>query len=432
MTTSSIRGSRVGTTPLRQDASLIGLVGIAHLTSHFSQLLLAPLFPWLKVEFNASYAELGFLMTVFFVVSCAVQAAAGFVVDRIGPRPVMFAGLALLGLAAFGFAASASYAMLAGFSVLAGLGNGVFHPVNYTLLNRKISPARLGHAYSIHGITGSLGWALAPAMLVPLALAFSWRVALVCAGALAFAVLLLLLTKRDRLSLRVAVPANSAPGGLAPASSAAQATASGNFDFLRIPAVWMCFAFFFCYAIVLSVVQAFAPEAARQLHDVPLALVASCVSIYMLCSAGGMLMGGFLIANPARCERIVALGFGVAACIALLLALGTYAAWVVPVLFGAMGFASGIAGPSRDMLVKRSTPENASGRVYGVVYAGLDIGQAVSPLIFGLLMDKGQFQSVLIGLAMMQGVLIASAFNVRRVRRTAHVPALAAGAVARQ
>jgi FSR family fosmidomycin resistance protein-like MFS transporter len=110
---------------------------------------------------------------------------------------------------------------------------------------------------------------------------------------------------------------------------------------------------------------------------------------------------------------------------ALLLALGSYPAWVVPVLFGVMGFSSGIAGPSRDLLVKRSTPDNASGRVYGVVYAGLDIGQAVSPLIFGAMMDHGQYRGVLLGLALMQGVLIASAFNVRRVRRTA-LPALRA------
>jgi FSR family fosmidomycin resistance protein-like MFS transporter len=118
----------------------------------------------------------------------------------------------------------------------------------------------------------------------------------------------------------------------------------------------------------------------------------------------------------------VGIGFGVAAVFALLLALGSYPAWVVPVLFGIMGFASGIAGPSRDLLVKRSTPENASGRVYGVVYAGLDIGQAVSPLVFGAMMDRGQYRGVLLGLALMQAVLIASAFNVRRVRRTALPP----------
>jgi len=397
--------------PLRADAGVIGLVGIAHLISHYSQLLLAPLFPWLKDAFQVGYTELGFLMTIFFVVSCAVQAGSGFVVDRFGPRPILFGGLALLGLAAFGFAASTSYAMLAAFSVLAGIGNGVFHPVDYTLLNRRVSAPRLGHAYSVHGITGSLGWALAPAMLVPLAIAFSWRVALACAGVLAFAVLVLLLLNRRVLELPPAPAAAAAKGG---------ATAQqGSFSFLRIPAVWMCFAFFFFYAVSLNVVQAFAPEAARQLHAVPVALAAMCLTVYMVASAGGMVLGGFLAADPSRCERIVGVGFGLAACVAVALALAHLPGAVVPVLFGVMGFCAGIAGPSRDLLVKRSTPEGSTGRVYGIVYSGLDIGQALSPLLFGVLLDQGRFTAVLLGLAVVQGVLIASAFNVRRVRRTA-------------
>ena len=392
--------------PLKQDASVIGLVGMAHLISHFSQLLLAPLFPWLKTEFNVSYAELGFLMTVFFVVSCAVQAASGFVVDKFGPRPVLFAGLALIGVAAFGYSLSTSYWMLAGAAVIGGIGNGVFHPVNYTLLNRKVSAPRLGHAYSVHGITGSLGWALAPAILVPLAFAYSWRVALMAAGVLTFTVLAVQLLNRDKLTLPVVVANRSNPA------------TDSNFGFLRIPAVWMCFAFFFWFAAVLSVIQTFAPSAAQRLHDVPVALVAICLTIYMLGSAGGMVLGGFLAADARRCERVVGLGFGIAAASALLLALGNLDAWTVPVLFGLMGFASGVAGPSRDLLVKKSTPDNASGRVYGVVYAGLDIGQALAPLLFGMLMDNGQYRSVLLGLVLLQGVLVASAFNMRRVRRT--------------
>ena len=393
--TSSSTTTRPLPAPFRQDAGVIGLVGLAHMVSHFSQLLLAPLFPWLKDVFQVSYAELGFLMTIFFVVSCAVQASSGFVVDRFGPRPILFAGLALLGTAAMGFAASTSYGMLAAFSVVAGIGNGVFHPVDYTLLNRKVSGPRLGHAYSVHGITGSLGWALAPAMLVPLAMAFSWRVALVAAGTLAFVVLAVVWLHRDKLDLPQAPVAPVRKG-------AAAAPEEGKFDFLRIPAVWMCFAFFFFYAMSLSVVQTFAPAAAAHLHDVPAAWVAMCLTVYMLASAGGI---------------------GIAASIALVMGLADVPGAMVPVLFGAMGFSAGIAGPSRDLLVKRSTPENATGRVYGVVYSGLDIGQAFAPLVFGQLMDRGQFQSVWIGLAIVQGVLIASAFNVRRVRRTALVAA---------
>ena len=407
MNTIPLPGPSADTASARSDIRLIGLVGIAHMASHFSQLLLAPLFPWLKDAFEVSYAQLGLLMSIFFVVSCAVQALSGFWVDRFGPRPILFGGLALLGFAALGYAVSTSYLMLAGFAVVGGLGNGVFHPADYTLLNRKVSAARLGHAYSVHGITGSLGWALAPALVVSLTLAFSWRIALAAAGVLVFAVLFGLLLQRDHLALRPAAPA---PGVKA---------AGGDLDFLKIPAVWMCFAFFFWNAIVLSVVQAFAPEAARQLHGMDLSLVAVCLTVYMACAAGGMVLGGFLAADPSRCERIVGAGFGAAALMALVLALGSPPPWMVPVLFGLMGFASGMAGPSRDLLVKRSTPENASGRVYGVVYAGLDIGQAVSPLVFGALMDHGQYRGVLLGLALTQGVLVASAFNVRRVRRGA-------------
>lgn len=403
-------------TGIREDAAVIGLVGLAHCISHFSQLVLPPLFPWLKEAFAVSYAQLGFLLTVFFVVSCVVQALSGFVVDRFGPRPILFAGLALLGLASFGHALASSYTMLVACAALAGVGNGVFHPVDYTLINRKVAKARLGHAYSVHGITGSLGWAIAPALLVPIALASSWRVALAVAGALAFVVLALLWLRRAPLALEPAPPAATAAPG---------AAGEGTFDFLRIPAVWMCFGFFLLYAIALSVVQSFAPEAARQLHAVPLHLAAICLSTYMVCSAAGMVAGGFLATDPARCERIVGVGFGVAAAIALTLGFATLPALAVPVLFGAMGLASGIAGPSRDLLVKRSSPEHATGRVYGVVYSGLDIGQALAPLLFGTLMDLGQHTSVWLGLATVQGVLIVSAFNVGRVRRTAAAPAAA-------
>lgn len=415
MSTSSPAGAPPATT-LRTDAQLIGLVGLAHAISHFSQLILAPLFPWLKDAFNVSYTELGAVLTVFFVVSCIVQAASGFIVDKLGPRPVLFVGLGLLGLAGFGYAMAQSYWMLLASAVVAGVGNGVFHPVDYTLFNRKVAPTRLGHAYSVHGITGSLGWALAPAFVVPLAMAYSWRVALAAAGALALAVLVVLWLYRSVFTLDVKAVQKAT--GQVPG-------AAGQFDFLRIPAVWMCFGFFFFYAMVISVVQTFAPVAAGHLHAVPLTLVAVCLTVYMVASAAGMVVGGFLASDPSRCERIVGVGFGIAAALALVLAFADFAPVLVPVLFGAMGFASGIAGPSRDLLVKRSTPANATGRVYGVVYAGLDIGQAVAPLIFGRLMDGGRYTEVIVGLAIVQGVLIASAFNVRRVRREALVPASA-------
>ena len=401
---------------LRQDVGVIGLVGLAHMVSHFCQMLLPPLFLWLKDDFSVSYAQLGFLMTVFFVVSCAVQTASGFLVDRFGPRPILFGGMVLLAVAAFGYAASSTYWMLLCCAFVAGVGNGVFHPVDYTVINRRVSSTRLGHAYSVHGICGSLGWAIAPVLLVPITLASSWRVALATAGCVALGVLTLLWLNRSSLT----VPPAAEPSGDVVNSARVIAEAkSDSFGFLALPAVWLCFVFFLCYAIVISIVQAFAPEAARQLHSVPLPVAAMCLTIYMVCSAAGMVLGGFLANDSNRCELIAAAAFTVSAAVALTLGFTNVSASTVPLLFGVMGLASGISGPSRDLLVKQSTPLNATGRVYGVVYSGLDIGQAIAPLIFGVLMDRQQFSSIFVGLALVQVALIASAFSVRAARRKA-------------
>src|SRR3954467_8202869 len=115
----------------RRDAQVIGLVGLAHGTSHFFHLALAPLFPWLKDAFAVSYAELGLLMSVFFIVSGIGQALAGFAVARGGALRVLRGGIALLGISAVGLAASQTYGMLALFAGVAGLGNCVFPPADF-------------------------------------------------------------------------------------------------------------------------------------------------------------------------------------------------------------------------------------------------------------------------------------------------------------
>jgi MFS family permease len=195
------------------------------------------------------------------------------------------------------------------------------------------------------------------------------------------------------------------------------AKAQGSrFGFLRLPAVWACFVFFLVYSVALGGVQSFAPAAAGQLHGVATTQLAACVSAYMAAAALGMVIGGHLVRNPQHSARIVALGFGIAAAVALLIAFGRWPAAVVPALFGAMGLGAGIAGPSRDLLVKQATPPGATGRVYGVVYSGLDVGMMLAPLLFGALMDAGAPRGVWLGMAAAQLLLIANAFNVGRRR----------------
>lgn len=398
--------------PLRADATTIGVVSIAHGLSHFCQLIVPPLFPWIGAAFGLSNTELGLLLSVYFVVSFAGQALAGFVVDRFGADRVLFGGLALIGVAALGLAASPSYAAMFPFMALAGLGNCVFHPVDFSILNARVSPPRLGHAYAAHGISGNVGWALAPLFVVGITTATgSWRTALASVSAVVLAVLALVWVYRAQLAVDL------------PRKAAAGAAADAGFGFLKLPAVWACFAFFLVFAVALGGVQSFAPAAAARLHDVPAAQVAISLSVYMVAAGAGMVLGGHLVRDPQRSVRIAASGFAVAAVTALALGLGHWSPTAVLVLFGVMGFGAGIAGPSRDLLVKQATPAGATGRVYGVVYSGLDVGMTLAPLVFGVLMDAGHFRAVWLGIALMLALLIATAINVRRNARPVAVPA---------
>ena len=389
---------------LRRDAQVIGLVGLAHGTSHFFHLILAPLFPWLKDAFGLSYAELGLLMTAFFVVSAVGQAVAGFVVDRIGALAVLLAGMGLLAISALGLAASQSYAMLLLFAAVAGLGNSVFHPADFTILNRRVSVPRLSHAFSTHGICGSLGWATAPVFLAGLATLASWRVALLAAAVLAFAVLLALWVFRDLLDTRevrgaVAASAKAAPRGEALA-------------FMRLPAVWMCFAFFLISALSLGGIQSFSPSALNALYGIPIALATAGITIYMLAQASGMVAGGFLAARTTHHDRILAGAFGLSGGVAALIGSGALPAAIALALLAVVGFGAGIAGPSRDLLVRAAAPRNATGRVYGIVYSGLDIGMSISPLMFGALMDTHHPGGVFVLIGTMQFLALFTALGI--------------------
>ncbi len=384
---------------LKQDARVIGLVGLAHGTSHFYHLILAALIPWLKPAFGLSYTELGLLMTVFFVVSGVGQALAGFVVDRVGARAVLFFGMSMLGVSALVLARVDSYAGLVAGALLAGIGNAIFHPADYTLLNQRVSRERLAHGFSVHGISGNIGWAASPIFLTSIAAGQGWRAALLWAALLPMAVLALLVLNRAVLY----------PDPIKRTAGTAQ---GGTLGFLQLRAVWLCFGFFLLTAVALGGIQSFATISLESLYGISHALATSSYTAYMLASALGMVAGGFLGAHAKQHDRTVAAAFAVAALLALVLAAGAGPSWMALPLMGLIGLCSGVAGPSRDLMIRAAAPQGATGRVYGVVYSGLDSGLAIGPLLFGLVMDAGRPGWVFAGVALFQALAIATAVGV--------------------
>jgi FSR family fosmidomycin resistance protein-like MFS transporter len=395
------------------DVRVVGLISLAHGSSHFFHLILPPMFPWLKAEFGFNYAELGLLMTIFFVVSCIVQAASGFLVDRIGARPVLFAGVGLLALAALTYSQSNGYAMLVLGAVIAGCGNGVFHPVDYTLINHKISPPNLPYAYSIHGVTGYIGWAAAPAFMVAVASVADWRIAFLAAAVLEALILLTLWIGRARLIDDVharreesqASHAQSNPGG-APMST---------FGFLKLPVVWLCWIFFFFSMAATTGLQSFAPTALFKIYDIAVSSGNYYLTLMSMGGAGGMLLGGYLATKLKVPERIITICFTVNIVMGLLLATGLIPIELIVIAFIVIGLGLGIAAPSRDLMIRSATPSGSSGRVYGIVYSGIDLGAAMSPLIFGIFLDIGLPKLLFVGVALLQLLIILTGFKVASI-----------------
>jgi FSR family fosmidomycin resistance protein-like MFS transporter len=410
---------------LRQDAGVIGLVSLAHAGSHFSHLLLPLMFPVFMTEFGLSYSELGLLMTVFFVVSGIGQAVSGFVVDRFGARPVLFGATGLIALSCLLAANAGGYASLMGVALLAGLGNSPYHPVDFTILNQRVSVARLGHAYSAHGLSGSLGWAAAPAYFAGMTALAGWRGAYLGAALLYCGLLVLLILKREPLRTEAARPAPVPTPGAAQAAPAQAHLAMAAV--LRLSVVWWCFGFFILSTMTLAMVQGYAVSLLKEMHGVGFEAASLTLTAYSLCSAAGILAGGFVASRfAARSDRVVAGCMCAGAMLLALCGIGWLGGPATMVVIAATGFAVGIGGPSRDMMIKRATPKGATGRVYGLVYSGLDVGFAIAPLVFGVFMDRGWYGATFVGAAITLLLGASAALKVGARSRTPTVPLPAA------
>ena len=387
---------------LRRDVRVIGLIGSAHCLSHFFQLTLAPLFPLIKAEFDVSYATLGALVSVFYVASGLCQFGAGFAVDRFGARPVLLGGIALLAVGVLAGGLVPGVYWLFPLVALMGIGNGVFHPADFAVLNANVAPQRLGHAYSTHGVGGSIGYAVAPIVSFGLGSAFGWRTALLVLGALGLVALAAFATQKDAFRSR--------PHGAAPVHH----SLSGSIElFLQAP-ILLCFAYFCILTLATIGIQTFAGPALNAAYGIPIALATSALAAYLLGGTAGILVGGFLASRTANHHRVAAVGLAIGGALMLLVALVPgLAAWAVA-LFALTGFALGATGPSRDMIVRAATPPGASGRVYGFVYSGLDLGATIAPVAVGALIDHDLPRIAFGAIAVCLFLAIGTVLQVRR------------------
>ena len=364
---------------LSRESRAIGLIGFAHFLSHFYMLCLPPLFLHVRDDLGVTFVELGVVLTVYNAATAVLQTPMGVLVDRVGARRVLIGGLFLnaAAIALVGF--TTSYWQLLALFLLAGAGNSVFHPADYVILTASVDGGRQGKAYSIHAFGGTIGFAAAPATMAALAAWFDWRDALTIAGLAGILLSFAFVFSGETLK----EDAKTKSRERTPWRSVANREV-------------FLFFLFFAFTTASSIgVTAFAAVFLPALYGVSVEASNFALSILLLGTAVGTLLGGPLADRTKRHDLVLLVAF--LAYSVLVFAVGTAAipAILLAAVFAASGLFRGLVNPARDIMVREAAPPGALGTAFAVVSTGFSIGQGLSPLLYGVLLDGGRFSAVL-------------------------------------
>ena len=398
----------------RRDVKVISLIGVAHFLSHVYHLALPALFPIIHEVEGIGYAELGVLASTFFVVSALCQAPAGFLVDRVGARPVLIAGMFLITGASAMFAFTHSYPAMIGLAFLAGLGNSVFHPADFSILNGSVSEKRIGRGLSIHGFGGYVGYAATPFFMYWLGSQIGWRNAMLFAGTAGLVVAAVM------WALRADLRDSVVDKGIMPQRFIQ------DLGVLFQPSAVLAFTFFALMAMGSIGLMTFGAVTLIALFELPADKASMIISLQLSGSMLGILLGGALADRYPRHDLmtavVVSLGVVLLMTVPLLHINSVYI--LVPI-FMIYGVLYGIAGPLRDMVVRSIAPSGSAGKVFGFTYSGMDVGSSISTFLFGYMLSQNQpfWVFMLIGTFLTLGVFSILFAKAAARRSTAPVTA---------
>jgi MFS family permease len=400
------------------EVKAIGLVSAAHFVSHFHMLVVPPLFALLGARWRVGFVALGLALTVGAVVSVLAQLPVGWLADRFGSRKLLIAGLGLGGAAIASIGVVDRYSWLLVAAGLAGIANAVYHPADYAILSARVTPSRIGRAFSLHTCAGMLGNAAAPVAMLLLVPHLGLKAALIAAGLVGplVAVPLALAPAVEGESL--AHLRRAGPRGRA---------AAGRGATVFTPALLGLVVFFALLSLSSTGITNFSIPAMMSGFHLPFAAANLALTAYLTATALGVLGGGFVADMTRGHGQVAAMGFGLNALLILAIATIGLGPGPLVVMMGLAGLLSGAIQPSRDMLVRAAAPAGAIGRAFGIVTIGFSIGGMIGPMMFGWIMDRPAPRWIFGASAGLMVLTVAAAlFGDRRAPRV--VPARPAAA----
>jgi len=377
------------------------LICSGHFLSHYYQLCLPPMFIAWQQALGVSFAELGLAMALMSGTTAVVQAPIGFLVDRYGARRFLIGGTILMTLSIAGMGLATAYWQIALLAMLSGLGNSVIHPADYAILSGSVNRDRIGRSFSLHTFVGHVGFAAAPPVTAALMLLIGWRNALLLVGLLGVPVVLSILWQSRILNEQKRTAVAARPGFLA------------DLRQLLSRPILLFFGFFMVSSMAGAGIQSWLITVLHSTHGLSLESASSALTGYMVGTMSGVLLGGWVADRTDRHLGFVVMLTMIGAALLLWVDLVsmTELATIGMLLIG--GFAIGASRTPRDVMVKDAAPPGQIGKVFGFVSAGMALGGAIMPVPYGMLIDAGRPDLVLVLVA---GLWLASLLFVGSAR----------------
>ncbi|MBK18306.1 MAG: hypothetical protein CMM52_05660 [Rhodospirillaceae bacterium] len=348
--------------------------------SHYSQLVLPPLFALMNNDLGIDYALLGLIITFINASAAIAQTPIGFLVDRFGARTILISGLIIKTLAIGAMALTNSYEIILVLAIIAGLGHAVFHPADYSILMSSIDERRIGKAFSFHTASGTAGTAAGPLVTVLIAEFWDWKIAVLSVAALGIVTGLAMILQGGIIKDHIGHKKKTKT----------RLGITDGMTLLLKPSMLFLYLFFLTTAMISIGLNGFTVVILIESYGTPLVAAGAALTTFATAGVIGVLCGG-VIADKTERHDLVAVGaFSSAALVTIFMASYDLHHYVILVCFAAIGWLLGLVRPARDMMVRAETPDGNAGKVFGFMSTGHQVGGVFIPVTYGWIIDQGK------------------------------------------
>ncbi len=298
-------------------------------------------FPLFRDIYPGLGPKLGFLVSGLSLMGLVFGLFAGMILSRYGFRKLLVRALVLGGALSLFQASLPAFGFMLASRVVEGASHLLIVVAAPTLIGQIAPPNIRNTAMALWSTVFAVAFALFSWMGLPLAQAFGVPVLLALHGGLLIGMAAVLSRILPRISSTPRTPALRLPEIIAK-----HVSAYGS-PYIAAPAAgWLFYAMGF--VAIVTVFPDFLPESQRGMISGVMPLAALCVSMTL----------GIALLRCLSPVRVLILGFGLAALLALGLSLGVAEAWLAVAILAALGLVQ--AGSFAAIPMLNTTPEDQS------------------------------------------------------------------------